>query len=220
MKMTRRQWIGIGIVSAIVIGIEVCLQVGERRRPAMDGCPEEVRSEAEIGDGVKGDRVKGDRVTGEEAKAVTGEGRKEAGGEGRGGERVWMVDVNRADTMELQMIQGIGRYSARKIVQYREQLGGYADIEQIREIEGLSAETVDSALVHLMVREGDTIQKIEVNRWGVSQLQRHPYIRFSQAKAIYEYRRRRVRIEGMDEIEELGVFDEEEIEKVRRYMAF
>lgn len=212
MKTTRRQWIGIVIVSAIVIGIEVCLQVGERRRPAMDGCPEEVRSEAEKGEEAKGEEARTEEVRSE---ATKGEGRKDAGGE-----RVWMVDVNRADTMELQMIQGIGSYSARKIVQYREQLGGYVDTEQIREIEGLSAETVDSALVHLMVREGDTIQKIEVNRWGVSQLQRHPYIRFSQAKAIYEYRRRRVRIEGMDEIEELGVFDEEEIEKLRGYMAF
>ena len=45
-----------------------------------------------------------------------------------------MLDLNRADTAELKKIPGIGSGIARLIVNYRQRLGGFYQIEQLQEI--------------------------------------------------------------------------------------
>lgn len=46
------------------------------------------------------------------------------------------IALNTADTTMLRKVPGIGSYYAHRIVSYRERLGGFVDVEQLREIEG------------------------------------------------------------------------------------
>lgn len=47
------------------------------------------------------------------------------------------IDLNSADTTALKRIPGIGSYYARKIIAYRERLGGFVWASQVDEVEGL-----------------------------------------------------------------------------------
>ena len=51
-----------------------------------------------------------------------------------------MVELNEADTLTLKKIPGIGSTFARRIVRYRELLGGYYTVEQLAEVYGIDEE--------------------------------------------------------------------------------
>jgi competence ComEA-like helix-hairpin-helix protein len=53
---------------------------------------------------------------------------------------VELIELNAADTSDLQRVSGIGAILARRIVRYRELLGGYTSAEQLLKIPGVSPE--------------------------------------------------------------------------------
>ena len=95
-----------------------------------------------------------------------------------------VLDLNHCDTTELQYIRGIGRYTAVQIVQYRERLGGFYSPQQLTD-EVFGKLSLDTLLYHFMV-DTAAIQRIPVNSCSIDRLQHHPYLRYSQAKAIYK----------------------------------
>ena len=60
-----------------------------------------------------------------------------------GVERIEVVDLNRADSLELLKVSGIGPYYAGKIVEYRERLGGFVSINQLTELWKMTPEKVE-----------------------------------------------------------------------------
>jgi competence ComEA-like helix-hairpin-helix protein len=130
-----------------------------------------------------------------------------------------ILNLRTADTTELKLIRGIGSYRARMIVRYREQLGGYARVEQILEARGMDKIVPDSILPHFYI-DTVVVEKMLVNRMRPESLQRHPYLNFEQAKAIYEYRRKHIRIKSADELKKIKHLSPEDIEKVLIYLDF
>ena len=129
-----------------------------------------------------------------------------------------ILDLNRCDTAELQLIRGIGRFTAQQIVRYREQLGGFYSPEQLTD-EALETLHLDTLLSHFTASEADVIT-IPVNTCGINTLQRHPYLRYNQAKAIYNLRRSRIRIASADELKQLPEMTEQEVERIAPYLSF
>lgn len=128
-----------------------------------------------------------------------------------------LIELNAADTDALQYIRGVGSSIARSIVYYRQQLGGYYTADQVREIEGLEFVNWDSIVPHLWA-DTDSIHPIFVNRCSIKRLTQHPYIRFSTAKSIYTLRRNRIRLYGMEELQE--VLTAEEATRLHPYLDF
>lgn len=132
-----------------------------------------------------------------------------------------IVELNSADTTALLYIWGIGSYVAKQIVWYRQDLGGYVSPEQIREIPALKGLEVkfDTIIPHLTA-EKDSVTRMRVNYIGVDKLQRHPYLNFTQAKAIYELRRNKFYLKSIDELRELPCLTEEDIRRLEPYLSF
>ena len=128
-----------------------------------------------------------------------------------------ILELNIADTSDLQFIHGIGINVARAIVREREQLGGYYSLDQLREISSIAFVEWDSIFPHLTV---DTmlIRPIPVQTASLRQLTRHPYINFDQAKDIYEMRRRLFHVSPAHLCP--AVFSYEEWGRVRPYLDF
>ena len=122
-----------------------------------------------------------------------------------------ILDLNHCDTAELQLIRGIGRYTASQIVQYRERLGGFYSPEQLKdEVFGkLSLDT----LLYRFTADSTAVQRMDVNRASIDRLQRHPYIRYEQAKAIYTLRRKKVRLESIEDLRALPEMTEEDLRR-------
>lgn len=126
-----------------------------------------------------------------------------------------IVDLNRADTTELKKIPGIGSGIARLISNYRRQLGGFYRVEQLGEI-GL-----DHRQLAAWFRIDTTaLQRLEVNRTGIEQLRRHPYLNFYQAKAIVEYRRKHGPLKSLKPLALYEEFTPDDLERLSHYLSF
>jgi DNA uptake protein ComE-like DNA-binding protein len=97
------------------------------------------------------------------------------------------IDVNRADTSEWMLLRGVGPVTSRRIVAYRNLLGGFAHIDQIKEVFGVSPVLFDDIAPFLVLDSVDCY-KIDINTASVRRLRDHPYLDFYQAKAIVDAR--------------------------------
>lgn len=130
-----------------------------------------------------------------------------------------LLNLRTADTTELKMIRGIGSYRARQIVRYREELGGFVSVEQVMEAKGMGQLDADSVMKYFWIDSVD-VRQMNVNAVGVKQLSRHPYLRFEQAKAIYEFRRKRIHIDSIQQLQEIDCLSRETLGKMAPYLNF
>ena len=135
-----------------------------------------------------------------------------------------VLNLRTADTTELKLIRGIGAYRAQQIVRYREQLGGFASVEQLREVKALQplladSLTADSLFMHFVLDSVIT-NPLRINSTRPESLQRHPYLSFEQAKAIYELRRRKIRLKSIDQLRDLDCLTEADLLRLQPYLSF
>ena len=50
-----------------------------------------------------------------------------------------LININTADARELETLNGIGKVKAASIISYREKTGGFQSVEELMEVEGISA---------------------------------------------------------------------------------
>lgn len=129
-----------------------------------------------------------------------------------------ILDLNHCDTTDLLYIRGIGSYTAIRIIEYREQLGGYYSPSQLTD-EPFARCHLDTLLSHFTADTND-VQTIPVNACSIDRLQRHPYLRYKQAKAIYTLRREHVRLHSIDDLRALPELTEEELDRIAPYLSF
>lgn len=125
------------------------------------------------------------------------------------------IDMSELDTTTLRKVPGIGSYYARKIVDYGRQLGGFVSVEQLKEIDGFP----EDALRYFSLG-WTNIRKINLNKLTISQLRRHPYLNFYQARAIVDRRRLHGPLQSLDELRLLPEFPEEAITRLAPYVEF
>ena len=135
-----------------------------------------------------------------------------------------VVELNSADTASLQAIRGIGAATARVILRYREELGGYVDTAQLREIDDYYDYVYwdipwDSILPHVRVCT-DSVRLLQVNSLSVRRLAAHPYLRFEDAKAIYTLRRNRFTLDSIGDLRAIPTLPDSVIEKIAPYLSF
>ena len=123
--------------------------------------------------------------------------------------------VNTADTTALKRVPGIGSYYARRIVAYREKLGGFSSVQQLREIEGMP----DEAIPYLTV-DPKAIRKLHINKLTLSQLRKHPYLNYYQARDIVDYRRLQGPITSLSQLALLKDFTKHDIERLAPYIEY
>jgi len=132
---------------------------------------------------------------------------------------VKVVDINKCDSAALEALPGIGPVLSARIIKYRNLLGGYADISQLKEVYGLPEETFD--LISARVKaDPSEVRKISINTAEYRQLVRLPYFERYEVTAILKYREIKGKIEGIEELVENGIIDSGKIDKVKWYLEF
>jgi competence ComEA-like helix-hairpin-helix protein len=130
-----------------------------------------------------------------------------------------VVELNSADTTELMKVYGIGRGYAKGIVKFRQQTGGFASVNQLRELYGMSESNFQKIKSSCTVNTA-LIRKIKVNTASVEWLNAHPYINFYQAKAIYELRREKGKLKSVQDLKNIDEIKPDELEKMAPYLSF
>ena len=126
-------------------------------------------------------------------------------------------DINLADTSILIALPGIGSRLALRIVQFREKLGGFYSIDQLGEVYGLQ-DSVLTLISPFLVLNHAQLRKIMLNSAGFDTLNAHPYIQFSEARAIVQYRKQHGSFESMDDLLKISILNREWLDKVGPYL--
>lgn len=129
------------------------------------------------------------------------------------------IDLNQADSSELKMIPSIGTITARRIIHYKNKLGGYYSTRQLFEIRGVDSAQIDKIQAWLHVPNVD-IQRIPINHISTDSLLKHPYISLKQSKAIQYLLKHRKKISNWSELMMLEEFTENDKQRLIHYLSF
>ena len=125
------------------------------------------------------------------------------------------LDINKADSAAFDELPGIGGYFARKMVEYRQMLGGYSCKEQLMEIYHFDRDKYD-ALADLITCSPAPPFPL----WSApaDTLRRHPHIRSWQtARAIVLYREHNPReVWTVDGLRAAGILTPDQAERLAR----
>lgn len=129
------------------------------------------------------------------------------------------VELNTADTSDICRIPQFGSKRAAKIVEYRDKLGGFYDLEQLKEIYILQNVNMDYVKEYFYV-DKSRIKKIKINSCEYKTIVSHPYFDNYLAKTILNHRKKSGDIKNMEQFRELTHIYAELEEKLRWYVDF
>lgn len=133
---------------------------------------------------------------------------------GVGGE---VIELNSADTSDLKTLKGIGSIFAKRILKYRDQLGGFVRKDQLIEVYGFDQEKLKLVSPQVTL-DTSTIKKININSASVEDLKKHPYMNKKAAIAIYMHRVNKGDFKSVREIKDLNFVDDELYNKIAPYL--
>lgn len=128
-----------------------------------------------------------------------------------------IVDINKASYEELISLPGIGDYYAKKIISYREELGGYIGTHQLLDIWKFGSERYDK-LSNRIVSNG-TIKKLNINEASVDELKNHPYISYKVANSIVKMRDAHGKYKDLRDLLQSVLINEELLNKIQPYLS-
>ena len=102
-----------------------------------------------------------------------------------------VVELNSADSLILLDIKGIGPSFAKRILKYRSLLGGYVNIEQLKEVYGFTDELYEKVKSNFTVNTS-SIKKIDLNKDDFKTINKHPYLSYELTKSIFDWRKKTV----------------------------
>ncbi len=130
-----------------------------------------------------------------------------------------IVEVNGADTLQLDQIRGIGAAFARRIANYRERLGGFYKKEQLMEVYGLDSVKFNEIKDQVVV-DATTIRKININMADFETLKNHPYLKYKQINAIIQYRNQHGKYNNVDDLKKVAILTPQNIQNLAPYLTF
>ena len=128
------------------------------------------------------------------------------------------MDINTADSIALIALPGIGSKLSRRIINFRDKLGGFYKVEQIGETFGLADSTFHTIKDYIEINTRE-IRKININTASVEEMKLHPYLRFSIANAIVQYRAQHGNFVNVADIKKIMIITEEVFEKIIPYLT-
>lgn len=129
------------------------------------------------------------------------------------------VDLNKSDSLDFMKLPGIGVVLSARIVKFRNLLGGYVSVSQLKEVYGLKDDVINLNMKYFECDSTDIV-KLNINSATFSTLLRHPYINKEQVEAIFNYRRLAGSLSHQDDLLLNGIFSDNELERLAPYLSF
>lgn len=135
--------------------------------------------------------------------------------------RITLVDLNHADSTQLEQLPGIGPVLAGRIIGFRELLGGFVQNEQLLEVYGLQKEHYDRCITRLTHLPDSTIVgKMRVHSSDFKSLIGHPYINYQMAKTWTRFAENHGPISSEQELKNVLPIADSLFQKVIPYLKF
>lgn len=133
--------------------------------------------------------------------------------------RKTLLEINTCDSLSLVALPGIGPVLSARIIKYRNLVGGFWSVDQLKEVYGLPQETFEK-ISSMLYADSLKINKIKINSAGYREMIRHPYFRKEEVPAIVKYRDLQGGIKDIGELQENNILSSETIKKITPYIDF
>ncbi len=129
------------------------------------------------------------------------------------------LDLNKATADELKRVYGVGEVLSKRIVKFRNALGGFLVEEQLLDVYGLKPEVVDRIIRRYKVIEQPSINKIRLNSATADELAKLLYINRKLAAKIIAYRENSGSFDSLNELTKIAGFPEDKIDRIKLYLT-
>lgn len=129
-----------------------------------------------------------------------------------------IININLADSLQLLDLKGIGPVFARRIIAYRKRLGGFISPNQMLEIYGFDSVRLNTIVPRL--KFGNDLTLIDINTTTFDELKKHPYLSFSQAQAVIQYRKQHGIFKSKDDLMKVKALDTGVLTRLSPYLLF
>jgi competence ComEA-like helix-hairpin-helix protein len=128
------------------------------------------------------------------------------------------IDINTADSTAWVALNGIGPGFAKRIMTYREKLGGFYQVDQLKDVYGLDSVWVNENKAILKVGAG-VYRFLKINQVEWKDF-RHPYLPYGQSKVILAYRKQHGALKDFEALEKIQLLDLVAWRRLRPYLSF
>jgi competence protein ComEA len=132
-------------------------------------------------------------------------------------EKPQKFNLNDADTIQLEKIYGIGPALAKRIVKYRDKLGGFVSQDQLKEVYGLDTAVVKKITEASYLSDPPGVKKINLNTADEKILATHPYFGRKIASAIVAYRFQHGNFKSVDDLSKIPLIDKNNLGRLFPY---
>lgn len=130
-----------------------------------------------------------------------------------------VIELNSADSAKLTELKGIGASFARRIVNYRNRLGGFINKDQLKEVYGMDDDRYAEMQAQVSV-DPSHIQKIHINKVDFESLKYFPYLTFKQMNAIVQFREQHGDYTSINDMRNIAILNDEILRKIGPYIDF
>ena len=129
-----------------------------------------------------------------------------------------MVELNSADTAKLVQLKGVGSVFAKRIIKYRDLLGGFYSTSQLLEVFNFS-EDAFKKIENNITADTLLIRKIRLNFAEFPEFIRHPYFKKKQVEAIINFRNKNGPFQNITQLKSNELVDTETFLKIEPYLT-
>lgn len=130
----------------------------------------------------------------------------------------YILDINTADSALFEQQRGIGPSLASRIIKYRNRLGGFVSVEQVKEVWNFPDSTYQSLKEQLVVNE-IALSKININTADFKTMGTHPYINYTYAKVIDAYRKQHGNFKTVSDLKKIVMINDSIYKKMEPYVS-
>lgn len=127
------------------------------------------------------------------------------------------IEINTADSVDLMKLPGIGDKLSKRIVKYRDLLGGFHTVSQLKEVYGLSEQAI-FRIEGMIKIDPEKIEKVDLNFAEWNELAKHPYIQKNRAQQIIKYRTKYGSIRDPSVLRDSMILNIEEYTRLKPYL--
>ncbi len=129
-----------------------------------------------------------------------------------------IIDINTALVNDMRNIPGMENGMQYRIVKFREKLGGFISLEQVKETYGMSDSAFEAMQPYIKFVP-TTVAKLNINTASDLELNAHPYITKPVAKAIVLYRTQHGNYQSVADIKKIAFIKEDLFQKMAPYLT-
>lgn len=127
----------------------------------------------------------------------------------------YTVNINEADSLELQKLVGIGPVLSARTVRYRNALGGFIVADQLLEVFGIDPDILKRNASHIIC--SGPVRQLDLNTASEDILKRHPYIDYETASLIIKYREQHGAFKSVKALKSIHLMKDSTFEKIQPY---